>query len=134
MNMQNAFALSIDNEAFSSMKSDFNQVLKKTLSNMEKRETEVAEMTIKLKITLFRGETTDFSAISYGKKRDIVIPAFTHKVSSVMQIKDEKSGIFSGNFELVWDEETSDYIIKVIPNGQRTLFDCDDEDENEEDE
>lgn len=79
-------------------------------------------MTLKLKISLEKGTAPDFSEIKYRAERDIVRPTFTHKVSSVMQIKCEKSGILSGDYELVWDEESGDYIMRPIDNGQISLF------------
>ena len=35
-----------------------------------------------------------------------------------MQIKEETSGTAKGNYEIVYDEETNDYIIKPIDDGQ----------------
>lgn len=120
--MNNVLALTMESEAFTALKSDFNQVLRRTLENMERKESEQAELTLKLKISLEKGTAPDFSEIKYRAERDIVRPTFTHKVSSVMQIKCEKSGILSGDYELVWDEESGDYIMRPIDNGQISLF------------
>lgn len=120
--MNNVLTLTIESEAFAALRLDFNQVLQKTLANMERKESEQAELTLKLKISLEKGTAPDFREIRYKAERDIVRPAFTHKVSSVMQIKCEKSGILSGDYELVWDEESGDYVMRPIDNGQISLF------------
>lgn len=45
-----------------------------------------------------------------------------YKVSSVMNIKDEESGSFKGDYELVWDEDLQDFVVRPIDNGQMYLF------------
>lgn len=42
----------------------------------------------------------------------MIIPRFDHKVSSVLQIKDEASGRLGGEFELVYDEARKDYVMR----------------------
>lgn len=121
----NAFALTLESEAFNALKSDFNQVLRKTLMNMEKKESEQAELTIKLSIELVKDLAPDFekSTSEHRVERDIVKPMFSHKVSSLMKIKDEKSGVFSGDYEMIWDEEKNSYIMRPINHSQVSLFD-----------
>lgn len=55
--------------------------------------------------------------------RSIKKPRFDHKISSVMQIKNEESGSLKGEYELVWDDDLQDWIMKPIDNGQQTIFD-----------
>lgn len=121
---KSAFALTMESEAFAALKSDFNQVLRRTLTNMERKESEQAELTLKLKISLEKDSAPDFQQVQYQATRDIVKPTFTHKVSSVMQIKDEKSGVLGGNYELVWDKDQGDFFMRPIDNGQISLFNC----------
>lgn len=121
--MNNVLALTMESEAFTALKSDFKQVLRRTLANMERKESEQAELTLKLKISLEKDTAPDFREVRYRAERDIVRPTFTHKVSSVMQIKCEKSGILSGDYELVWDEDSGDYIMRPIDNGQISMLD-----------
>ncbi len=49
-NKNNAFALTLDSDAFGALKDDFNTILTRTLMNMEERESETAEITVKVKI------------------------------------------------------------------------------------
>lgn len=123
MDKNNVLTLTMESEAFNGLKTDFNQVLRRTLTNMERKESEQAELTVKLKISLEKDTAPDFREVKYRAERDIVRPTFTHKISSVMQIKCEKSGVLSGDYELVWDEEIGDYIMRPIDDGQLSLFD-----------
>lgn len=123
MDKNNVLTLTMESEAFNGLKTDFNQVLRRTLTNMERKESEQAELTVKLKISLEKDTAPDFREVKGKAERDIVRPTFTHKISSVMQIKCEKSGVLSGDYELVWDEERGDYIMRPIDDGQLSLFD-----------
>lgn len=117
--------LNIDSNAFSAMKEDFNKVLRRTLGNMQVKESDEATLTLKLSIKLSETEVPDWDAASPNAMKTIHKPRFDHKVSSVMQIKTEESGSLKGEYELVWDEDAQDFIMKPIEDGQRTLFDDD---------
>ena len=112
---ENVLVLTLDSDAFSKLKEDFNTVLKRTLGNMESKESKEATLTLKLNITLRDDEVPDFDSADKDAKRKIHKPRFDHKISSVMQIKSE--------YELVWDNELNDYVMKAIDNGQGSLFD-----------
>lgn len=47
----NVLVLTLDSTAFSKMKEDFNSILKKTLGNMQVKESKEATLTLKLNIT-----------------------------------------------------------------------------------
>lgn len=115
--------LTLDSTAFSKMKEDFNSILKKTLGNMQIKESREATLTLKLNISLTDAEAPDFSVPYENAMRNIKKPRFDHKISSVMQIKNYESGSLKGEYELVWDDELQDWIMKPIDNGQQTIFD-----------
>ena len=117
----NVFDLNLNGDTFNALKSDFNMVLRKTLSNMEVKGSEEAELTVKLKIKL-KKERDPFAG--EGIPREMAVPKFDHKVSSVMQIKDELTGSLGGNYELVWDGERGEYILREIVDGQMNMFDA----------
>ncbi len=117
------FDLTLTGDTFNALKSDFNQVLRKTLTNMEAKGSELAELTIKLKITLKKDTAPDFSQ-QVECRRDIMVPKFDHKVSSVMQIKEEVTGSMGGDYELVWDEARDKYVMRKIVSNQMNIFDC----------
>lgn len=120
--------LTLDSTAFSKMKEDFNSILKKTLGNMQVKDSREATLTLKLNISLTDAEAPDFSVPYENAMRNIKKPRFDHKISSVMQIKNEESGSLKGEYELIWDEELGDWIMKPIDNGQCTIFDYEDAD------
>ncbi len=117
--------LSLNGSAFNALKADFDSILRNTLSNMELKGADSAEMSIKLKISLERDQTEDFDASYAGAMRDIIKPKFDHTVQSVLQIKDKKDGTLSGNYELVWDPKEQKYEMREITNRQTSLFDND---------
>lgn len=132
MYQQNVWALTLSSDTFNALKSDFDQVLRKTLTNMENKDSEQAELTVKLKISLTKDEAPNFDSLDRDAKREVVKPKFDHKVSSVMQIKDEQTGTLGGNYELVWDGELGQYVMKEIKDGQYSLFDYADIEPNDD--
>lgn len=125
MNRNDILTLNIDSNAFAAMKEDFNKVLRRTLSNMQTKESDAATLTVKLSISLSEIEVPDLNASSDFATRKAYKPRFDHKINSVMQIKTEESGSLKGEYELVWDEDEQDFVMRPIDNGQRTLFDDD---------
>lgn len=115
------YKLNIDGQAFTSLREDFNKILKRTVSNMEEKASNNAEITIKLKIELVPSFLPPQQADQEG--RPILKPKFEHKVSSVMNTKFEESGSLKGDYELVWDEDAQDYIAKPIGYTQTSMFD-----------
>ena len=116
-------ALNINSEAFEPMKKDFDRVLKKTLSNMYSKQSDVAEITLKLKIALEEETAPDINEGVVTGTREIIVPTLNHKLSSVMQIKEETSGTFKGNYELVYDEDAQEFVIRPVEDAQMTFGD-----------
>lgn len=123
--MDNILTLNINSTAFDKMKEDFNKVLKKTLSNMLEKQSEEATLNLKLKILIEEVRVRDYDAISESATKTINKPSFEHKLSSVMQIKTQESGSLKGEYELVWDENLQEFVMKPITNGQTSFFDAD---------
>lgn len=121
----NILTLNIDSEAFTSMRNDFDKVLKRTLGNMQVKESDEATLNLKISIKLEEITVPDFDADTQDAVKKVHKPRFDHKVSSVMQIKTVESGSFKGEYELVWDEDAQDFVMKPINNGQGSLFDDD---------
>lgn len=129
------YTLTLDSDAFNSLKSDFNQILRSTLNNMIQKEGEKAEVKISLKITLTQSTAPDLEEHRHEAEREVIVPKFEHKVTSVMQYKDEKSGITGGaEYELVWDKDAMAYVMRPIKNAQMDLFEYADLNEDEESE
>ena len=116
----NDLDLSLNGNTFASLKSDFDEILERTLGNMTMKGADEATITIKLGVSL--SKTT---VPSMGAFRDVTKPTFKHDISSVMQVKDKMSGQLAGNMELVWDDDIKQYVLRPIDDGQTSLFDED---------
>ena len=123
MCQKNDLPLSLKSDTFNALCSDFDQILRSTLTGMEETEQDVAEINVKVKITLTPDSAPDFSVAGGQQTRSITRPKFDHSVSAVIQKKEKKTGTLSGNYELVWDRETCQYVMRPIDNGQTSLFD-----------
>ena len=123
MKAQNIYPLSLNGDTFNALKSDYDAMLRQTLTKMEDLKVEDATITVKVAVTLEKDQARDFQANGYDAMRDIVKLTFKHEISTVMQVKDKKSGSLGGTMELVWDQELGQYVMRPIDNGQTTLFD-----------
>lgn len=123
MSQNKDFSLSMSGDAFSSLRSDFDQVLQSTIAGMIETEQDSAEISIKVKIGLSEDSAPDFSVSGGQQTREVTKPKFEHTVQAVIQRKEKKTGSFSGNNELVWDRQAGKYVWRPIEDGQRTLFD-----------
>jgi len=123
MRIPKEFALTLESNTFNALKVDFDNVLKKTLSNMQEKGSEAAEVKLNLKISFEKGEQSDIQINDLDGKREVIIPRFDHKVSSVLQIKDEASGTLGGGYELLFDKVRREYVMREIISPQTSLDD-----------
>ena len=119
--------MSLDDTTFKDLKRDFDNVLNSTIQNMYSKGSDEASLTIKLNISIKEVEVPDYSMLYQDSMRKTFTPSFTHKVSSVLQIKNEQSGKLGGNYELVYDELEKVYVMKPIENSQQYFEGFDDE-------
>ena len=126
MNSKKTWDLNLNGNTFDAMKNDFNTVLKKTISNMGQKGSHIAEITVKMKISLASEYVPDLTVLNYKAERETIVPKFEHKVSSVIQIKDEVNGSLTGRYELIWDAERGEYVMREIFEGQMSMYDDDD--------
>lgn len=119
--------LHIADSAFEGMRHDADRVLQKLLKNMVEKESLEGSVTIKIDVSLTQEFIQNTDPDIEGETRKVLSPAFTHKVGSMMQIKDEaKGGINYEGMEMVWDDELKEYVVKPIANTtQRSIFDDD---------
>lgn len=118
MCIKNAMELSLNGDTFAALKEDFDSILAQTLGNMESKGADEAVITLKLSVSLEKQ-----SFVRNEEPEELTKPSFKHDISSVMQVKNKKSGSLSGDYELVWDEDEKKYVMRKITNGQLTLFD-----------
>lgn len=117
------FELTLNDDTFNTLKADFDGILKKTLFNMQKKDSDVAEIRISLKISFDKEMVQDASVNNMDGQREVVIPKFDHKVSSVLQIKDELSGTLGGKYELEYNKARKNFVMREIISPQTTLDD-----------
>lgn len=123
MAAQTTYPLSLNGDTFNGLKTDFDTLLRQLLNEMENRDEEEASITIKVGVKLERDKARDFQANGYDAMRDIIKPTFKHDISTVMQVKNKKSGTLGGAMEMVWDRELCQYVMRPIDNGQVSMFD-----------
>ena len=123
MKIPQELELTLNSSTFAALKADFDQVLKNTLRNMQEKDSEAAEVKVSLKISFVKDEKSYIQIADLDDRREIIIPKFDHKVSSVLQIKDEASGTLGGEFALVYDDVREDYVMREIINPQTSLGD-----------
>lgn len=117
----------INDELFADMREATDRVLQKLLKNMVEKDSLEGKVTIGIDVTLVKDFIPNRDPNIDGKTRRVLIPKFSHKVGSVMQIKNEAKGDRNcDGTELVWDEERGEYILRPITNtNQVTIFDAD---------
>lgn len=123
MKIPQELELTLNSSTFAALKADFDAALQKTLRNMQQKGSEAAEVKVSLKISFAKGVISDIPLDNLEGPREMIIPQFDHKVSSVLQIKDEASGTLGGEFELVYDEARKDYFMREIVSPQTSLDD-----------
>lgn len=137
-------SIHINDETFDGMRGDIDLALQRLIKNMIEKGSEDGKLTVSIEVNLTKESIPNYSPNTEEKTRSVYVPIFTHKVGSVMQIKDETKGAKRcDGMELVWDDEKKEYVLKPIADTeQRTIFDddfrCvndeDDDDDEHEDE
>ena len=123
--------LSLNSDALSEFKNQFNQKLTETLAIMEQKETDGAEITVKFTIMTDEREVDDKNARYVGATRHATMIHILHKITSTLKIKNEESGGLFGDNELFWDRRAGAYAIR--PNDQQVAMFDDSEDGEEYD-
>jgi hypothetical protein len=108
--------LKLENEVFDAFRTDMNVVIRELLKNMIARGSEDGKITATIEVGLFPEYTETGTSLQ---------PRFIHKVSSVLQLKDEKKGIaLCKDMELVLDEKTNTYYLQHIKGKpQMSIYD-----------
>ena len=114
----NGEELRIENEVFDGFRSDMNVIIRELLRNMIARGSEDGKITATIEVGLFP---------EYTETGTTLQPHFIHKVNSVLQLKDQKSGIAPcKDMELVLDEKTNTYYLQHIKGKpQMSFYDMD---------
>lgn len=127
MSKANKMILSLNEDTFSALKKDFDDVLNRTIGNMQMKGASDATITLKLDIAITKGIVN-----IDGVNRDYNKPSFKHQVNSVLQIKDKATGQLAGEMVLEWDDDAEKFVLRRVDDGQTSIFDdgyetCDDD-------
>ena len=115
--------ISLTSAAFTGLRADFEAVLSRTLSSMQQQGVDSAAVKLNLKIDFRHATANNPRVDGLDATRDMIMPEFEHKVTSILQTKDEAVGKQAGNFELVFDSERQSYVIREVISPQMTIFD-----------
>ena len=118
--------ISLGSSTFSDMKRDWTIVMQEAIAKAKEVGSEKGSVTLKVDFTFDTIPVT-------GEKdyRDAVVPRFKHKVSYKIPVEKSQDGEFGGAYELT--EDDSGYALRPL-DGQTSMFDEDDEEEENEDE
>lgn len=109
--MENNQPLTIESDVFTELRNAINVMLKNTLEKMISKDGDQAELKVSLKITLVKNAAPDSDPQSFQ-------PMFEHKVSSILQYKNELSGFLNcAGFEMVWDPGEMEYVMRPVEGG-----------------
>lgn len=118
--------LDFSSDTFQGMLRDASFVLQRLLGNMVEKGAKEGSLNIKLEVELKEQHIADYTPEHEGAERLARKPIFTHKVSSTVQIKDEKKGNLDTEMELIFNEDTGEYIMSpIVDTEQKTIFDSD---------
>lgn len=118
--------LHFTDEAFVPVVQDAERVLQRLLKNMADKGSSDGSLTIKVDVEMVMSVVQNFDPNIEGDTRKVLLPKLSHKVSSVMQIKDEiKGGVNTDGYELVWDDDLGEFVLKPVAQAQQTIFDED---------
>lgn len=108
--------LKLENEIFDNFRTDMNVIIRELLKNMIARGSEDGKITATIEVGLFPEFTETGTTFQ---------PRFIHKVGSVLQLKDQKSGIaLCSDMELVMDERTNTYYLQHVKGKpQMSIYD-----------
>lgn len=119
--------LHISDAAFDGMRENTDRVLQSLLKNMVEKGSLEGKVTISIDVSLTQEFIPNRDPSIEGETRRVLTPKLSHKVGSVMQIKNETKGEKNyDGMELVFDEDVKEYVMKPIANtDQMTIFDAD---------
>lgn len=126
MVVDNTKELFLEDETFNSARENFNVVLQKLFKSMVDSDSEEGSITLKIDVKMATEFIPNHDPDIEGESRKIHLPAFAHKVTSTITVKEEMKGNQNPNMELIWDEATNSFKLQYISNtDQRTIFDKD---------
>ena len=124
--MKDIMPINMASSTFSEMKGDLTQAINKCLREMEKAESDTGKVSLTISIVKVKMPVT-----TEKDYRDAVVPRFKWKAESNVPLKTAFEGELGGEYELTKEEDG--FALKSI-NGQTSMFDEDEDTEEDEEE
>lgn len=107
-------SISIESPYFTSMRTDLDAMLQKTIASMVRKESVEGSITLKISVGLF----------GVGDGSGIIKPHVSHKVTASITSKESVDGYVSGDYVLDYDEDHGRYTMRELPpdGGQLPLL------------
>lgn len=119
-------ALDFDSDTLGNAKRDVNFVLQRLIGNMVEKGSTNGSLTLKIDVSFTKEYIPNYDPKVEGESRKINKPSFKYKVTSTVQIKDEKAGNMDTEMELAFDEDSGEYVLQPVANTtQKSIFDSD---------
>lgn len=124
--MDNTKFLTIESDTFADLRSNINGQMQKLLRNMMEKDQSEGKITITIDVTLNSEYIPNYDPKIEGETRRVLHPSFAYKTAKQITIKDDVTGKYNSDMEVVWDEDLKQYVEKfVCDTTQRTIFDAD---------
>ena len=108
-------SLHLQDETFSKLRDDADQVLQKLLANMAEKGSLEGKLGITVDVSFVQETVQNRDANIEGETRVVYTPRFKHKVGSVLQIKNEQKGDMNcDGMEMYWDTEKGEWMLRPI--------------------
>lgn len=118
--------LTIESETFENLRSNINGQLQKLLRNMIEKDQSDGKITVSIDVNLTSKYIPNYDPTIEGETRRVLYPSFNYKTTRQITIKDDVTGKYNSEMEVVWDEDLKQYVKKyVCDTAQRTIFDAD---------
>ena len=124
--MDNTKFLTIESETFTDLRNNINGQLQKLLHNMMEKDQSEGKISITIDVNLTKEWIPNYDPSIEGETRMVIHPSFAYKTTKQITIKDDVTGKYNSDMEVVWDEELKQYVERfVCDTTQRTIFDAD---------
>lgn len=114
---ETAMRINMESALMLPLRTDMDGIINRTLKTMHSTGNGEAVVTAKIKITLAKRAMPTKDGV-----RPSIQPKFEHEVQSVVQAKDKKTGSMTGDYELVYDPDTDEWVARDR-NAQTSMFD-----------
>lgn len=124
---KNEIPVKIESKCFEGFRNDFDESLYNAISTMQKKDSDEAEITMKITIKTISEVVTDEEQGQQNEMKIVKRAYISHKIASKIALKSEKAGnIAKGDSNIEFDKRLQCYVLRKIDDGQMSMFDMED--------